>query len=69
MISAIKGEQSRLKSIAIFFVCLDKEFMPARFFFDDLLATVWGKKLGIYVTYCHMIQIGIFFVFLKNHNM
>jgi len=35
MISTIKGEQSRLKSIAIFFVCLDKEFMLARKFFDD----------------------------------
>ena len=40
MISAMKGEQSRLKSIAIFFVCLDKEFMLARIFFDDWLATV-----------------------------
>ena len=56
MISAIKGEQSRLKSIAIFFVCLDKEFMPTKKKFDDWLATVWGKKLGIYVTYCRMIQ-------------
>ena len=69
MISAIKGEQSRLKIIAIFFVCLDKEFMSARNFFDDWLAIVWGKKLGIYVTYFHMIQKGMFVVFLKNHNM
>lgn len=56
MIFAIKGEQSRLKSIAIFFVCSDKEFMLARIFFDDWLATVWRKKLGIYVAYCRMIQ-------------
>ena len=69
MISTIKGEQSRLKSISIFFVSLDKEFMPTRNFFDDWLTTVWGKKLGIYVTYCHMIQKGMFVVFLKNHNM
>ena len=35
IIFAIKGEQYRLKSIAIFFVCLDKEFIPAIIFFDD----------------------------------
>ena len=32
MISVIKGEKSRLKRIDIFFVCLDKEFMPTKFF-------------------------------------
>ena len=69
MVSTIKSERSRLKSIAIFFVCLDKEAMPARKFFDDWLASVWGKKLGIYVTYCRMIQKGLFVVFLKSHNM
>lgn len=30
---------------------------------------MWGKKLGIYVTYCRMIQKVLFVIFLKNHNM
>ena len=67
--SAIKNERSRLKSIVIVFVCLDKEAMLARKFFDEWLASFWGKKLGIYVTYYRMIQKGLFVVFLKNHNM
>ena len=45
MVSTILNERSRLKSIAIFFICLDKEAMPARNFFDDWLAAVWGKNL------------------------
>ena len=65
MVSAILNERSRLKSIAIFFICLDKEALPARKFFDDWLASVWGKKLGIYVTYYRMIQKGLFVIFLK----
>jgi hypothetical protein len=59
MILAIRNEQSRLKDIAIFFVCLESDSLPSRKFFDDWIANVWGRKLGIHVTFCRRIQKGI----------
>ena len=35
MVNAIKGEQSRLKIISVFFVCMDVKFLPARKYLDD----------------------------------
>ena len=35
MVNAIKEEQSRLKSIAVFFVFMDVKFLSARKYFDD----------------------------------
>ena len=69
MVNAIKGEQSRLKSIAVFFVCMDVKFLPAREYLDDWINNVWGKKLGIVVNFSRMIQKGLFVIFFKNHAM
>lgn len=69
MIKAIRSEQLHLRNIAIFFVCMDKESLPLWNFFDDWIANVWGKKLGIHVNFCRMIQKGLFVIFLKSHNM
>ena len=55
MVSTILNERSRLKGISIFFICLDKEALPTRNFFDDWLVAIWGKKLGIYAMYYRMI--------------
>ena len=69
MVNAIKEEQSRLKSIAVFFVCMDVKFLLARKYLDDWINNVWGKKLGIVVNFSRMIQKGLFVIFFKNHAM
>jgi hypothetical protein len=38
-------------------------------FLDDWLNAVWGKKFGLHVNFCRMIQKGLFVIFLKSHNM
>ena len=58
-----------LKAFLFSLYVLIRNLCQPEFFFDDWLATVWGKKLGIYVTYCRMIKKGMFVVFLKNHKM
>ena len=35
MVNVIKGEQSRLKSIVVFFVCMDVKFLPTHKYLDD----------------------------------
>ena len=69
MVKAIKGEQTRLNSIAFFFVCMDVKFLPARKYLDDWINNVWGKKLSIVVSFNRMIQKGMFVIFFKNHTM
>lgn len=56
MIIAIRNEQSRLKDIAIFFVSLENDSLPSRKFSNEWIANVWGRKLGIHVSFCRMIQ-------------
>ena len=43
--------------------------MLARKFLDDWLNKVWGKKLGIAISFSRMIQRGMFVIFLKTHAM
>ena len=69
MVNAIKGEQSRLKSIAVFFVCMDVKFLLTRKYLDDWINNFLGKKLGIVVNFSRMIQKGLFVIFFKNHAM
>ena len=69
MVGAIIYILSWLKNIVVFFACLDKEFFPSQKFFDEWVANVWGKKLGIHVTFCRMVHKGLFVVFVKSHNM
>lgn len=67
MVNAIKSEQSHLKNIVIFFVCMDMKFLPARKFLDDWIGNIWGKKLGINVSFSRIVQKGLFVIFFKNH--
>ena len=69
MVNVIKGEQSRSKSIAVFFVCMDVKFLPTRKYLDDWINNVWGKNLGIVVNFSRMIQKRLFVIFFKNHAM
>lgn len=48
---------------------MDNKFLSARNFLNDWINTVWGKKLGIVVIFCHVIQRGIFVSFFRNKNM
>lgn len=45
---------------------MDLNALPSRRFFDDWIGNVWGKKLGAYVNFCHMMQKGLFVVVLKK---
>lgn len=69
MVKAIRSEQSHLRNIAIFFVCMHNNSLPSRKNFDDWVENVWGKKLGIHVSFYRMIQKGLFVVFFRSHNM
>lgn len=43
MVDSIKKEEYRVKNIAFFFTCLDRNTLPVRNFFDKWIVSVWGK--------------------------
>ena len=63
IVNVIKGEQFWLKHIAVFFVCMDVKFLPARKYLDEWINNVWGKKLDIVVNFSRMIQKGLIVIF------
>lgn len=69
IVLAMKKEQTYLRNTNVFFVCLNIKTLPSRRFLDNWLNMVWVKNLGVYVSFCKMIQHGLFFISLKNHNM
>ena len=63
MVKAVRAEHSRLRNIVVFFVCLDANAFHSHKFLDDRLNSMWGKKIGLHVDFCRMIQRGLFIIF------
>lgn len=63
MINAIRKEENRLRNTTTFLTCMDVNNLPTHNFFDKWLNLIWGKKLGIHITFCRMIQQGLFIIF------